>query len=149
LLVATAGPAPAREKAETIVEVAADLVADIVLTYITDKPSLVHEREGEASANIYETCTEGTDVDLELVIEYGDVVSAIERVVDRENCGAVVIGGPPPSVWRTWRQAEVGSRARRRLDVPIVTVPDSLAVDPHEIEAARRHLDDQQTEAHG
>jgi small-conductance mechanosensitive channel/nucleotide-binding universal stress UspA family protein len=141
LLVATAGPDPARAKAKTLVELAADLDADILLLYIPDQASIVDERDGETSANIFLNEARQHGVKVHLEIQHCDVVDAITETVRRRRCGAVVIGGSPPSVWQTWRNAEVGVRARTRLHVPVLTVPSTGNVDPHEVEAARRALD--------
>ncbi len=142
LLVATAGTTPAMNKCQTITELAKDLDADIIVAYIVPRASIVTQREGERAASIFNAAARRAGVDVKLVIQEGEVVSTIDRLIREEGCGAVVIGAPRNQVVLAWKRANVEDRLRGRLDVPVIVVPPSLEVDPDEVEAARASLDE-------
>ncbi len=140
VLVASAGKNPAIRKAETVVDICQDLDAEIVLTHIARRASIVTEREGERAADIYEAKAGPDGPRVRLVNEEGGVVDAIRRTVDQWNCGAVIIGSSPSPVLRAWKRAGIEDRVRRALDVPVIVVSDELTADRRHIENARRSL---------
>lgn len=142
LLVATAGRGPAMRKADTIVQIAARLDADIVLTYIAPRSSISARREGEKAASIFQTCARRHDVNLQLVVQSGEIVDTVQEVARWNRCGAVVIGGSPMPVLMAWKRADVAQRLEEALDVPLIVVPPSLEVDESQIQAAQQALDD-------
>lgn len=142
LLVATAGTTPALNKAKTIVDLARDLEADLVVSYIVPRISLVTQREGERAADIFNAAAKRHGVQVQLVVEEGVVVECIDRVVRREGCGAVLIGAPRTPVVMAWKSANVEERLRNALAVPVVVIPPSLELEPEEVEAARASLDE-------
>lgn len=142
LLVATAGTTPAMNKCQTIVDLAADLDADIVVAYIVPRASIVSQREGERAASIFNAAARRAGVDVKLVIEEGEVVGTMHRLARREGCGAVLIGAPRNQVVLAWKRANVEDRLRDRLNVPVIVVPPSLEIDPDEVAAARASLDE-------
>ncbi|MDX1612269.1 MAG: mechanosensitive ion channel [Candidatus Thermoplasmatota archaeon] len=141
LLVATAGATPALNKAQTIISMAKDLEADVVVSYIVPRTSLVSQREGERAADIFSAAAKRAGVSVKLRVEEGQVIDAIGRVVRQESCGAVVIGAPRSPVLLAWNRANVAERLRDALDVPVVVVPPSQEIDPEEVAAARASLD--------
>lgn len=143
LLVATAGTGPALRKADTIVKIAQRLDADIVLTYIAPRTSIASRREGEKAASIFQTCARRHDVEIQLIVQSGDIVDTVKDVAQRNRCGAVIIGGSPAPVLMAWKHADVAERLRRALDIPIIVVPPDLDVDEDEIQAAQQALSQQ------
>jgi small-conductance mechanosensitive channel len=141
ILVATSGATPTQRKARTIADLAGDLEADIVLAYITSRPSILTEREGEMAAEVLEDAAADHGVDVKLVMEEGDVVQAVKELVDERNCGAAVIGASRQPALVSWRRAQVEDRLRRFLDKPVIVMSDGLEVDDAEVEAVRESLD--------
>lgn len=142
ILVASSGHMPARRKADTIAELAQELEADVVLAYITSRASILTEREGERAAEVLQSAAQPKGVKVKLVTEEGQVSPSIQRLVEEEGCGAAVIGASPPPTVMAWKRAQVEDRLRMSLDVPVITIPGSLHLDPEEIEAVRDSLDE-------
>lgn len=140
LLVATAGPSPARRKAAAILDLAERLDTDIVLAHIPSRPSIHDRRAGERAAEVFQATAEDRDVGIELVMESGNFVERIPELVERHGCGAVALGPPRQRSVIAWRRRDLVEQLRSDLDVPLVIVDPDRPVEDLELDELRLAL---------
>ena len=116
LLVPTAGPLPAREKAEYISKLAYNLEADIIVLHI------VKDRNEDAGKEAFEIIEKqcGQDkVNVKSMIEHGEVIPTISKVATAEDVDLIVMGASEGRVVAKWMAADVLERSK----VPVVIIP--------------------------
>ncbi len=116
LLVPTAGPKPAREKAEYISKLACSLEAEMVVLHIVQKDN---KEAGKEAFNIFENQCNKEKIKIKTIIEKGKVVPTITKVAKSEDVDLIVMGASEGRVVAKWLVADVLERST----VPVVIIP--------------------------
>jgi nucleotide-binding universal stress UspA family protein len=116
LLVPTAGPVPAQEKAEYISKLACSLEAEMIVLHIVQNNN---KEAGQEAFKIFENQCKKDNIKIKTIIKEGDVVPTISKVVDEENVDLIVMGASAGRVVAKWLVADIMERSK----VPVVIVP--------------------------
>ena len=116
LLVPTAGPVPAREKAEYVSKLACSLGAEMVVLHIVQNNN---EEAGQEAFKIFENQCNKENITIKTITEKGEVIPAISKVVEEENVDLIVMGASEGRVVAKWMAADVIERSK----VPVVIIP--------------------------
>jgi nucleotide-binding universal stress UspA family protein len=119
LLVPTAGPIPAEEKADYVVNIARMLDAEVIALHISDSQD---SPEGQAALEIYKKAASKSTVKLSTQIKSGDVVSAISEVAESENVDLIIMGASEGRITAKWIAVDILEKSK----VPIVIIPQGF-----------------------
>jgi nucleotide-binding universal stress UspA family protein len=116
LLVPTAGPVPAREKAEYISKLACSLEAEMIILHIAQNKD---SKPGEEAFEIFKNQCNKDNIKMKTVIKEGDVVQSISEVAKENDVDLIVMGASAGRVVAKWLVANILERSK----VPVVIVP--------------------------
>jgi nucleotide-binding universal stress UspA family protein len=116
ILIPTAGPEPAREKAEYVAKLASSLEAEMIVLHIVQNNN---EKPGKEAFKIFENQCKKDKIKLKTVIKDGEVVPAISKVADEEKADLIVMGASEGRVVEKWLAADILERTK----VPVVIIP--------------------------
>jgi nucleotide-binding universal stress UspA family protein len=116
ILVPTAGPVPAAEKANYIVEIANKLKADIIVLHILD---LAEESEGQKALAIFEDLAGEAGVKVKTILKEGNVVPTIVDTAEDEKANLIIMGATEGRIVADWIVTDVLEKS----NVPVVIIP--------------------------
>jgi nucleotide-binding universal stress UspA family protein len=116
LLVPTAGPTPAKEKAEYISKLACNLEAEMIILHIVKDGN---EQAGKEAFEIIEKQCSKDNVKVKSIIERGEIIPTIYQVAESENVDLIVMGASEGRVVGEWLAADILERSK----VPVVIIP--------------------------
>jgi nucleotide-binding universal stress UspA family protein len=116
LLVPTAGPKPAREKAEYVSKLACSLGADLIILYIVKDNN---EQPGKEAFEIFGNQCTKDNVTIKTLFKEGEIIPTISEVADEESADLIVMGASEGRVVGKWLAADVLERTK----VPVVIIP--------------------------
>jgi nucleotide-binding universal stress UspA family protein len=116
LLIPTAGPVPAREKAEYVSKLACSLGAELIVLHIVKNND---ETPGKEAFKIFENQCNKDNIKLTTVTDTGEVVPTISKVADEQDADLIVMGASEGKIVGQWLAADVMERSK----VPIVIIP--------------------------
>jgi len=120
ILVPTAGPVPAREKADYIVNIAKGLGADLTVLHIL-KEGEQGEKVDEAF-DLFAQAGQKAEVNVAKLSGKGDVVSSIIDWAEEESADLIIMGASPGKVVAKWISADVMTKTK----IPVVVIPHEL-----------------------
>jgi len=116
ILIPTAGPEPAREKAEYVAKLASSLEAKMIVLHIVQNNN---EKPGKEAFKIFENQCKKDKIKLKTVIKDGEVVPTISKVAEEEKADLIVMGASEGRVVEKWLAADILERTK----VPVVIIP--------------------------
>ena len=116
ILIPTAGPEPAREKAEYVAKLASSLEAKMIVLHIVQNNN---EKPGKEAFKIFENQCKKNKIKLKTVIKDGEVVPTISKVAEEEKADLIVMGASEGRVVEKWLAADILERTK----VPVVIIP--------------------------
>ena len=116
VLVPTAGPVPAAENANYIMEIAKKLKADVVVLHILD---LAEESQNDAALDIFEELGTEMGIDVKTILKEGNVVPIIVDCADDEKANLIIMGASKGRIVAEWIVTDVMEKS----NVPIVIIP--------------------------
>jgi nucleotide-binding universal stress UspA family protein len=125
LLIPTAGPVPAREKAEYVTKLACSLGAELYVLHIVKDGD---ETPGKEAFKIFENQCNKDNIKLKTIIEDGEIVATISKVAEDNDIDLIVMGASEGNVVGQWLATDVMERSK----IPIVIIPmgfENLAFD--------------------
>jgi len=120
ILVPTAGPVPAKEKADYIVNIAKGLGADLTVLHILKEGE--QGEKGEEAFNLFAQAGQKAEVNVTKLSGKGDVVSSIIDSAEKESADLILMGASPGKVVAEWISADVMTKTR----IPVVVIPHEL-----------------------
>ena len=119
LLVPTAGPLPAEEKADYVMNIAKMLEAEVIAINISDNKD---SPEGQEALDIYTQEAEKFGVKITTQRKAGDVISVISKVAESENVDLIVMGASEGRLVAKWIAVDILEKSK----VPIVIIPQGF-----------------------
>ena len=116
LLIPTAGPVPAKEKAEYVSKLACSLDAELLVLHIVKNND---ETPGLKAFKIFKNQCNKDNIKLKTLIEHGEIVPTISKVADSENVDLIVMGASAGKIVSEWLATDIMKRSK----VPIVIIP--------------------------
>jgi nucleotide-binding universal stress UspA family protein len=116
ILIPTAGPEPAREKAEYVAKLASSLEAEMIVLHIVQNNN---EKPGKEAFKIFENQCKKDKIKLKTIIKDGEVVPTISKVANEESADLIVMGASEGRVVEKWLAADILERTK----VPVVIIP--------------------------
>jgi len=116
ILVPTAGPVPAAEKANYILEIAKKLNADVTVLHILD---LAETNQGEEALKIFEDLGKEFGVKVNTILKEGNVVPSIVESADSEKVNLIIMGASEGRIIADW----IVSQVLEKSNIPIVIIP--------------------------
>ena len=126
ILVPTAGPVPAREKADYIMKIAKKLHAEVDVLHIVDKSMVDPEKksEGKKALDIFKYAGDRFGVKVNAHLEEGEIVPVITSIADQEHIDLIVMGASEDGkIVAEW----IVSDLKEKTKVPVVIVPYGLS----------------------
>jgi nucleotide-binding universal stress UspA family protein len=119
LLVPTAGPLPAEEKADYVMNIAKMLEAEVIAINISDNKD---SPEGQEALDIYKKEAEKFGVKITTRLKSGDVISVISKAAESENVDLIVMGASEGRLVAKWVAVDIMEKSK----VPIVIIPQGF-----------------------
>ena len=116
MLVPTAGPGPAAENANYILEIAKKFKADVTVLHILD---LAESSAGKEALTIFEELGAELGVKVKTILKEGNVVPIIVDTADDEKANLIVMGASKGRIVAEWIVTDVLEKS----NVPIVIIP--------------------------
>lgn len=116
ILVPTAGPVPAAEKANYIMEIAKKLNAEVTVLHILD---LAEASDGEKAMNIFEDLGAEFGVNVKTIMKEGNVVPSIVDTAEDEKANLIIMGASEGRIVADW----IVTQVLEKSNVPVVIVP--------------------------
>lgn len=116
ILVPTAGPVPAAEKANYILEIAKKLNADVTVLHILD---LAETDTGEKALKIFEDLGSELGVKVKTTLKEGNVVPIIVDTADDEKANLIIMGASEGRIIADW----IVTQVLEKSNVPVVIIP--------------------------
>ena len=116
ILVPTAGPVPAAEKANYIMEIAKKLNAEVTVLHILD---LAEASDGEKAMKIFEDLGTEFGVNVKTLMKEGNVVPIIVDTAEDEKANLIIMGASEGRIVADWIVTQVLDKS----NVPVVIVP--------------------------
>ena len=126
ILVPTAGPVPAREKADYIMKIAQRLHGEVDVLHIIDKSTANPEKkaEGQQALEIFRYTGERFGVKVNTHLKEGTVVPTITEFANDERIDLIVMGASEDGkIVAEW----IVSDLKEKTKVPVVIVPYGLS----------------------
>ena len=120
ILVATAGPVPAKDKAEYIVNIAKRLRADVIALHILQEEQ--NRAKGEETLDVFVEAGREAHVNVAKVLKKGDIVSNIIDTTEKESADLIVMGGSEGKVVEKW----ISSGVIGKTKIPVVVIPQEF-----------------------
>jgi nucleotide-binding universal stress UspA family protein len=117
ILVPTAGPVPAKEKADYVVSIAKRIGAELKVLHILKEGE--ETKKGEEALNLFSEAGQKKQVNVSKILKKGDMVSAIINSAEVESADLIIMGASPRKIVAEWVSAEVMSKTA----IPVVVVP--------------------------
>ena len=116
ILVPTAGPVPAAEKANYIMEIAKKLNAEVTVLHILD---LAETSDGEKAMKIFEDLGAEFGVNVKTMMKEGNVVPSIVDTAEDEKVNLIIMGASEGRIVADW----IVTQVLEKSNVPVVIVP--------------------------
>jgi len=120
ILVPTAGPMPAKENADYIVDIAKRFGAEIIALHIL-KEGEQAEKEEEALSTFSEAGQKGK-INVTKMLRKGDIVSIIIESAKKESVDLIIMGASQGKVVAEWVSTDV----KGRTTIPVVVIPHAF-----------------------
>lgn len=116
ILVPTAGPVPAAENANYILEIARKLNADVTVLHILD---LAETDAGEQALKIFKDLGDELGVKVNTILKEGNVVPTIVDCAIDEKANIIIMGATKGRIVADWIVAQVLEKS----NTPLVIIP--------------------------
>ena len=116
ILVPTAGPVPAAENANYILEIAKKLKADVTVLHILD---LAETDAGEQALKIFKVLGEELGVSVKTILKEGNVVPSIVDSAEDENANLIIMGATKGRIVAEW----IVTQVLEKSSAPVVIIP--------------------------
>ena len=119
ILAATAGPVPAKNKANYIINIAERIGAEVIALHILKGEALT---EGQKALTIFSEAGRKACVNVTRVLERGDIVPTIIECAEEETVDLIIMGASEGKVVAEWVSAGVMEKTK----IPVVVIPHEL-----------------------
>jgi nucleotide-binding universal stress UspA family protein len=116
ILVPVAGPKPAEDKAEYVMNFAKMLGADVIALHIMKEDD---QTRGERTLQIFEDAGIAEGVNVTSLLKKGGIVSSIAETAQEQNVDFVVMGPTPNKEAAEW----VCTCLLEEMKIPVVVIP--------------------------
>ena len=116
ILVPTAGPVPAAEKANYILEIAKKLNAEVTVLHILD---LAETSNGDKALKIFVDLGSEFGVKVKTLLREGNVVPIIVDTAEDENANLIIMGASEGRIVAEW----IVTQVLEKSNVPVVIIP--------------------------
>lgn len=126
ILVPTSGYLPAKERGDTIIEVAKRLDAEILVVHIRDPSKLVatsRESEGWNALRHFEERGREAGVDVTAFYTSGELVESLKRFATEHQADLILVGASANRLIAEWVRFELACEC----NTPILVVPQDLS----------------------
>ena len=116
ILVTAAGPAPAKDKAEYVMDLAKRLGAEVIALHIAKAPG---QTQGEETLKVFEQAGEKAEVKVTKILKEGDVIPTIIEVAEKESVNFIIMGATPDKEAAEWLSTCVMDKTK----ILVVAIP--------------------------
>jgi nucleotide-binding universal stress UspA family protein len=116
ILIPTAGPVPAAENANYIIEIAKKLSADLVVLHILD---LAEDTSTEQALKIFKDLGNEMGIKVKTILKEGNVVPTIVDCSVDEKVNLIIMGASKGRIVAEWIVTDVLEKS----NIPIVIIP--------------------------
>ena len=116
ILVPTAGPVPAAENANYILEIAQKLKADVTVLHILD---LAETDAGGEAFKIFQDLGEDLGLKVKTILKEGNVVPTIVDSADDEQANLIIMGATKGRIVAEW----IVTQVLQKSNTPVVIIP--------------------------
>lgn len=117
ILVPIAGPVPAKEKADYVVNIAKRIGAELKVLHILKKGE--GTKKGEEAFNLFSEAGHKAQVNVTKILKKGDIVSSIINSAEEESANLIIMGASRRKIVAEWVSADV----MRNTAIPVVVIP--------------------------
>jgi nucleotide-binding universal stress UspA family protein len=121
-LVPTAGPVPARERADDIIHIADKLNAELFILHIItpeNSGNVIKKQEGFKALEIFKNTAENKNIKITEILHEGEIVPSITQFAEEHNIDLIIMGGGEDCIVAEW----IISDLKEQTLVPVVVIP--------------------------
>ena len=122
ILVTTAGPVPAKNKAEYIINIAKRLGAEVIALHILKGED---QKQGQKALTIFSEAGRRANVNVARVLKEGDIVPIIIESAQKEAVDLIIMGASEGKIVAEWVSASVMGKT----EIPVVVIPHKFKSD--------------------
>jgi nucleotide-binding universal stress UspA family protein len=117
LLVPTAGPIPAKERADYILSIAKNFGAEVLVLHIAEEGE--DQTTGKEALMIFEDAGKRLEIPLTTHLKIGKVVKTLSEFAETESVDLIVMGASEGRIVAQWIVTDVIERSK----IPVVIIP--------------------------
>jgi len=116
ILVTAAGPKPAKDKSEYVMDFAKRLGAEVIALHIAKAQD---QKLGEETLSIFESAGQKAEVKVTKIMKQGDIIPNIIEVAETESVNFIVMGSTPDKGAAEWLSTCIMDKTK----IPVVVIP--------------------------
>ena len=116
-LVPTAGPEPAKERADYILTIAKNFGAELAVLHIAEEGE--NQETGKEALKIFEEAGTKADIQVKTHFKEGNVVKTLSEFAESENVDMIIMGASEGRIVAQWIVTDVIERTK----IPVVIIP--------------------------
>jgi nucleotide-binding universal stress UspA family protein len=135
-LVPTAGPIPARDRADEIIHMAQKLNAELFILHIITKENsgnVIKKQEGFKALEIFKHAAESKNIKITEILHEGEIVESMSKFAEEHKIDLIIMGAGADNIVAEW----VISDLKEQTLVPVVVLPvgfSEIIIDQFEAE---------------
>ena len=118
ILFATAGPVPAQENADYVVNITKRLGAELTVLHVVNEKD--EEENGEKALKFLFESGKKERVQVTGVLQTVDIIEQIIRVAEMESAAIIIMGASKGKLVNEW----LSSGAKQKAKVPVLVIPN-------------------------
>ena len=116
ILFATAGPVPAHENADYVVNIAKRLGAELTVLHVINEEE---QENGNKALKLFFESGKKTHVQVTGILQTGDIISQIVRIAEKESSALIIMGASRGMLLNEW----LSSYVKQKTTVPVLVIP--------------------------
>lgn len=117
ILFATAGPVPAQENADYVINIAKRLGAELTVLHVINEED--EQENGNRSLRSLFESGKKAHVQVTGIVQPGDIISQIVRIAENESSAMIIMGASRGMLLNEW----LSSYVKQKTKVPVLVIP--------------------------
>jgi nucleotide-binding universal stress UspA family protein len=116
LLVTAAGPKPARDKSNYVMNFAKSIGAEVIALHITQKDDTIEENE---TLTVFSDAGQNANVNVVKILKKGKVISSIIESAKENSVDLIIMGASPNQAASEW----ISTQVMEKSVIPVMVIP--------------------------
>jgi len=117
ILFASAGPVPAHENADYVVNIAKRLGAELTVLHVVNEED--EQENGNKALKFFFESGKKAHVQVTGILQTGDIISQIIRIAEKESSTMIIMGASRGMLLNEW----LSSYVKQKTTIPVLVIP--------------------------